>query len=445
MHPTFDIEKLIDARQLGRFDLKLLLWSFLAMAADGYDLSGLASAAPALSSAWHVVPRAFTPALSASLFGMLFGAPVLGNLGDRLGRKPAIVAGCAVYGLATLATAYATDLDQMVALRFLTGIGLGGLMPNIIALNAEFAPKRVRAALIVLAFTGITTGAGLPGAVQAWLIPNYGWGIVFWIGGLVPLVVACCLRFALPESARYLALRSERRGELLSTIRRLRPDLAIPEGAQFVTAAAPQAHASAIRQLFRGRFLWITPLVWACFATGLMANFFLNSWLPLILHGDGLTAKETGIATLSYHYAGTAGGLLVSLILGRFGFAAIALLFLFGTLATAAIGIPGLSYGGLVAAVMLSGFGVIGAQFCNDATSGLIYPTAFRSTGVGWALGVGRFGSILGPVAGGLLIGRTSLQHLFQFAAAPMTMGLLASSGLAILWCRHSGTARVLT
>jgi len=444
MQATLDIEQVLGVRQLRWFDVSVLFWSFLAMVADGYDLAGLASAAPALAVAWHLPPKAFAPALSASLFGILFGAPFLGNLGDRFGRKPVIIIGCAVYGLGTLATARATNLDEIVVLRFFTGLGLGGLMPNIVALNAELAPKRLRAVLIILTFTGISMGAGLPGAVQAWLIPSYGWQIVFWIGGFVPLAVACCLLFALPESPRYLARQPDRRAELLRTIRQLRPGLAIADHTQVVTAPTRQMFASTIRQLLGGSFVWLTPLVWACFAAALMANFFLNSWLPLILHGNGMTARQNGIATLCYHYAGMAGGLLVSVVLGRFGFALIALLFLFGALGTAAIGIPGLSYTGLVATVMLSGFGIIGAQFCNTATSGLIYPTEFRSSGVGWALGVGRFGSILGPLVGGLLIGRVTLQHLFLLGAAPMIAGLFASLWLAQLTYRQTCTTRIL-
>ena len=125
----------------------------------------------------HVAAKAFAPALSASLFGILFGAPLLGYIGDRFGRKAAILAGCTIYGLGTLATVWTTNLDQVVVLRFLAGIGIGGLMPNTIALNSELAPKRLRAALVVLMFTGITTGGGIPGYVQAWLIPHYGWQI----------------------------------------------------------------------------------------------------------------------------------------------------------------------------------------------------------------------------------------------------------------------------
>jgi AAHS family 4-hydroxybenzoate transporter-like MFS transporter len=423
-----NIEELVDGQKFGRFNVNLLVWSFLAMAADGFDLAGLASAAPELARTWHVAPKAFAPALSASLFGILFGAPLLGHAGDRFGRKTLIVTGCVVFSLGTLATVWTTNLDQVVALRVLTGVGIGGLMPNAIALNSELAPKRLRATLVVLMFTGITAGAGIPGLIQAWLIPRYGWQVMFWIGGLAPLIVAVCLLFALPESVKFLAFKPDRHAEFLTSVRRLRRDLTIPDNAQLVGAPAAQGNGSGIEAIFRGSFALITPLLWVCFASALMANFFLNSWLPLIFEGSGLTAKQSGIATSLYHGGGTIGGLLVSLALGRFGFTVIALLFLCATLAIAAIGFPGLSYVAMVSAVALSGFCTLGAQFGNNAASGLLYPTASRSSGVGWALGIGRFGSIAGPLVGGLLVGmKVPARQLFVLAAMPMVAGLIAS------------------
>ncbi|HME39170.1 MAG TPA: MFS transporter [Steroidobacteraceae bacterium] len=433
---VLNLQELIDGQKFGRFNLNLLVWSFLAMVADGFDLAGLASAAPDLARTWHLAPKAFAPALSASLFGILLGAPLLGHAGDRFGRKTLIVAGCLLFSLGTLATVWAATLNQIVALRVLTGIGIGGLMPNAIALNSELAPKRLRATLVVLMFTGITAGAGLPGAIQAWLIPHYGWQVMFWVGGLAPLIVAAGLQFALPESVTVLAAKPRRRAEFLATVRRLRRDLAIPDAARFVVPPAPPAGGLSIKPLFSGSFAWMTPLLWVCFASALMANFFLNSWLPLIFESNGLTPKQNGIATSLYHYGGTIGGLLVSLVLGRFGFAVIAVLFLLATLAIAAIGLPGLSYVAMVSAVTVSGFCTLGAQFGNNAASGLLYPTAFRSSGVGWALGIGRFGSIAGPLVGGMLIGLKVPPHqFFLLAAVPMAVGLAASASAARL--RH--------
>ena len=359
MRQTLQIEELVDGQRFGRFNINLLLWSFLAMIADGYDIAALASAAPQLARTWHVAAKAFAPALSASLFGILFGAPLLGYVGDRCGRKTAILAGCMIYGLGTLATVWTTNLDQVVVLRFLAGIGIGGLMPNTIALNSELAPKRLRAALVVLMFTGITTGGAIPGYVQAWLIPQHGWQIMFWIGGIAPLLIAAALLFALPESVKYLVSHPARRAQLLATLRRLRRDLLIGDDAQFTFAPAPRVPGTGLAQLFSGRLAFITPILWLCFITALMANYFLNSWLPLIFENSGFTAQQSGLAISCYHYGGTVGGLFVALVLGRFGFTAIAALFVLAVPAIAAIGLPGISFATMVSAVALAGFGVL--------------------------------------------------------------------------------------
>jgi AAHS family 4-hydroxybenzoate transporter-like MFS transporter len=441
---VISLDDLVNGQKFGRFNLNLLVWSFLAMVADGFDIAGLASATPGLARAWHVAPKDFAPALSASLFGILFGAPLLGYAGDRYGRKTAIIAGCIIFSLGTLATVWAANLDQVVAFRVLTGIGVGGLMPNAIALNAELAPMRLRATLIVLMFTGISAGAGLPGLIQAWLIPRYGWQVMFWIGGLAPLVVAICLLITLPESVKFLALKPGRHPEFLATVRRLRRDLTIADEARFVVASAEHGSGSGIRRIFSASFAWITPLLWLCFASALMANFFLNSWLPLIFESNGLTAKQSGIGISLYHYGGVIGGLLVSVMLGRLGFTVIAVLFLLAAPAIAAIGLPGLPYVVLALAVTLSGFCTVGAQYGNNAAAGLLYPTAIRSRGVGWALGVGRFGSIAGPLAGGALIGlKVPAQQFFLIAAVPMLAGLIASIGIARLCRSRLGGVRL--
>ncbi|HEY6453022.1 MAG TPA: MFS transporter [Steroidobacteraceae bacterium] len=444
MTQVLRIEALVDGRRFDRFNFNLLIWSFLAMLGDGYDIAALASAAPQLARSWHVATSAFAPALSASLFGILLGAPSLGYAGDRFGRRSAIIAGCAIYGVATLSTVLASGLGQLVPLRFVAGVGIGGLMPNTIALNAELAPRRLRGGLIVLMFTGITAGGAIPGFVQAWLIPAHGWQIMFWIGGLVPLVVATCLRFALPESVKYLVRRPQRRAQLLATVRRLRPDLAVAEDAQFQFEPAPPAHGSGLAQIFGDGLTWITALLWFCFASALMANYFLTSWLPLIFENHGYTPRQSGIAITCYHYGGTLGGLIVAVVLGRFGFGAVAALFLLAIPAIAAIGLSGVSFVSVTVAVLLAGLCTLGAQFGNNAASGLLYPTVFRSRGVGWALGAGRLGSVAGPLVGGLLVGmQLPLQRLFLLAAVPMAAGLIAAVSLAALCHRRFAGARL--
>ncbi len=426
-------DRLVDEQRLGRFNLKLLVWSFLAMFADGYDISALSFAAPELVRAWHVPQSAFGPVFSASLFGILFGAPLLGYFGDRFGRRTAIIAGSIVYGVSTLAMLWATNLTTMLVLRIITGIGIGGLMPNTIALNSELSPKRWRATLVVLMFTGITLGSGTPGPVAAWLVPHYGWKILFLIGGVVPLVVAFCLRFALPESIKFLARYPQRRAELLQVARAIRPELTIPDDAEFIVTQQTRGEAG-LTQIFGRGLALITPLLWVCFATALMANYFLNSWLPLIFEGSGMSPRDAALASTLYHVGGTVGGFVISILLDRFGFVAIAVLLAIAAPAVAALGLNGISHGLVTFLAAAAGFSVLGAQFGNNASAGLLYPPAFRSEGVGWALGIGRFGSIIGPSVGGVLIAmHLPMQQLFLAASLPLAVGLIAAALLARL------------
>ncbi|MEJ0034597.1 MAG: MFS transporter [Gammaproteobacteria bacterium] len=445
---VIQIESLVDEQKIRWFNIKLLLWSWLAMFADGFDISALSFAVPELVREWGQPGPAFRWAQVASNIGVLVGAPLIGYVGDRFGRRVAIVLGSAIFGTFTLAMSQATSIDQLTVLRFLTGIGIGGLMPNTIALNAELAPHRWRATLVVLMFTGITLGSGTPGAVAGWLVPNFGWKVLFLIGGVVPLVVAACIWFVLPESVKFLAKRPERNAELLKTARTMRPDLRIAADALFIApppAGTPvhgaMAHAPArgigilgLGEILRGSLRFITPLLWVCFATTLMANFFLNSWIPLILEGNGLSPKEAAFASAGYHVGGTIGGLLVSLLLNRYGYSAIVALFVLAPIAIFSMGLEGNSHAMTALVTCVAGFAVLGVQFGNNACAGLIYPTEARSNGVGWALGIGRIGAIVGPLIGAELIARKMpLSELFAWASTPMAVGAIAAVGVTVL------------
>ncbi|MEJ1962430.1 MAG: MFS transporter [Gammaproteobacteria bacterium] len=453
---SVQIEQLVDDQKIRWFNIKLLLWSWLAMFADGFDISALSFAVPELVREWHQPGPAFKIALAASNVGVLIGAPLLGYIGDRFGRRVAIVLGSVIFGLFTLGMTQASSIDQLTVLRFLTGIGIGGLMPNTIALNAELSPRRWRATLVVLMFTGITLGSGTPGAVAGWIVPHFGWQVLFVVGGIVPLAVAACLWFVLPESVKFMARRPERTAELLQTARAMRPDLQIASDAVFVAEASAEVRARAaapvtatvaplrgvgflgLGEIFRGSLRFITPLLWVCFATTLMANFFLNSWIPLILEGNGLTPKEAALASAGYHVGGTAGGLLVSLLLNRYGYTAIVALFVLAPVAIFGMGLEGNSHAMTAMITCLSGFAVLGVQFGNNACSGLIYPTEARSNGVGWALGIGRLGAIVGPVVGGVLLAqKMPFSELFAWASTPMIVGAVAAVGVAALCYRR--------
>jgi AAHS family 4-hydroxybenzoate transporter-like MFS transporter len=397
---------------------------------------------------WGQPGPAFKYAQAASNVGVLIGAPLLGYIGDRFGRRIAVVLGSVIFGVFTLGMTQATSIDQLTVLRFLTGIGIGGLMPNTIALNAELAPRRWRALLVVLMFTGITLGSGTPGAVAGWLVPHFGWKVLFITGGVVPLAVAVCVWLALPESVKFLVKRPERQAELLKTARTMRPDLEIASDAIFIApppagmpAHGGMAHAPArgirvmgLGEIFRGSLKFITPLLWICFITTLMANYFLNSWIPLILENNGLTPKEAAFASAGYHVGGTVGGVLVSMLLNRYGYSAIVALFVLAPIAIFSMGLEGHSHAMTALITCIAGFAVLGVQFGNNACSGLIYPTEARSNGAGFALGIGRLGAILGPVIGGTLLAqKLPLSELFAWASAPMAAGAVAAIGVAAL------------
>lgn len=440
-----DVDALVDGQRFGRFNLNLLVWSFLAMFTDGFEISSLGLAAPHIIREWHVAPASLGPMMSASLVGILVGAPLFGGLGDRYGRRLAIIAGCLLFGVTTLAVVATTTTTQITGLRFLTGLGMGGLMPNTVALNSELSPRRLRARLIILMFMGITLGSGSPGLIAAFVVPTYGWKSLFLLGGLVPLVVSVGLILALPESIKFLATQRRRRAALLHTARAMRPDLVIPDDAEFTVASSAAAEPKgALAPVFAGGLLPITLLLWLCFATALMANYFLNSWMPLLFEAKGMASGTAALVSTAYHFGATVGGLAMSFVLDRFGFLAIAAMLALAAPAILTIGVEGVPAPLLALCVGLSGFCVLGAQFGTNAASGLIYPTAIRAKGSGLAFAVGRFGSVLGPLVGASMLAmKLRLPAMLAVVAAPMLIGAVAALVLAGVARRRFGGLRI--
>jgi len=421
---TVDITQLIDAQQIRALNVRIILISFLVMFSDGYALAAAAYAAPGMLSEWHISRASLGPMFSASLFGMLFGAPLFGFLGDRYGRKKGIVWSCFVYGIASLGIVASTTLSQVILLRFLSGIGLGGLPPNTVSLNAEFAPKRIRATMIVLMFMGITVGGILPGTVYAYF-PQFGWRMLFLVGGVFPIIVAVAALFFLPESIKFLVLRRNQTA-LVRLTRSLDPSLSIPSDAEFVVKEH-SATATTIARLFTDGYAWITPLLWLLFLTNLMANFFLNSWMPTLFRDSGLTVRLTALTTAAYYVGGILGGLVISRLLDRRRLETLGIAFGLGCLVVPFIGshLPHLL---LIATVFAAGFCILGNQLGINAISGLVYPTAIRANGIGWANAIGRFGAISGPMIGAWLLARnTSIERLFLVPILPLAVGALAS------------------
>jgi AAHS family 4-hydroxybenzoate transporter-like MFS transporter len=433
---VFDISAFIDNRGMNRLNATVVIFCFVIVLCDGYDIGAVAFAGPSLVKAWGITNMAaLGTAFSAGLFGILFGSLLFGWVGDRYGRTRAIIGSLLTLGFFSLATVWAGSLSQLISLRFLTGIGIGGLLPNPIALNAEFAPKRLRATMIIISFSGITLGGAIPGPVAAWLVPRYGWEVLFVIGGLVPIAMAIAAAIWLPESIKHLAIKSNRRSEVVKLLQAMKPGLAISPNTRFVVADEQVYQAFRPIQLFGNGLHFITPLLWLLFVCTLMSFFFVNSWLPVVLTSAHIPVAHAALATSVFQAAGTIGGLALCRPIDRFGFVPLCAVYLFALIVTPLIGYATQSEWLLMVVVFFSGFTLFSLQFGINATSAMIYPTSIRSNGSGWAFGVGRCGAVAGPIVAGVLIGmHLSIEHLFLFLAIPLSIATVASLVMARLY-----------
>jgi MFS transporter, AAHS family, 4-hydroxybenzoate transporter len=419
------VSRLLDERGLSSFQIKLLAWSFFMVLIDGYDITAIAFAAPSLVKEWGLKPGALGPVFSASLIGILFGSAVFGWVGDRFGRKAALVWSNLVFGVFTLAAAYSTDLTQMFWLRLLAGIGIGGVIPNAVAINAESAPRKMRATLAILAVGCVPLGGAIPGFVTAALVPTHGWQILFYIGGIVPIIIALVAMMGLPESIKYMALHESQRGKMEATIKAIQPNYPIPANAKFVIEDEKQFPGFNPAYLFRDGLALITPLVWLLFALNLMGYFFLISWTPILMTASKLPPATAALSGALLQVGGTVAAIGLCWWFQRHRFLALAIMFACAVPVVASIGFAGLtSQTALLVATFLAGFLVLGIQTGINAVGALIYPTSLRANGSGWQLGIGRIGSIVGPMAGGLLIG-LPVERLYLWSAVPFVIAAI--------------------
>jgi MFS transporter, AAHS family, 4-hydroxybenzoate transporter len=423
-----DVTEVLDRQKITSFNVRLVILAFLVMMTDGFDLGAVAFAGPGLIKEWGLRGPELGVLLSSSLAAGFFGPPILGYLADRFGRKRVIVAGAFAFGLLTLAAVATTSLSQLVVVRILTGIALAGTLPTVVSLINEFAPKQARATMVILMFTGVTFGGGLPGLIAAKFMAAHGWRILFWVGGLAPLVIATVLLFALPESVKYLTLHRERRDELVTLLNRIDGTLQIGPDTRFIISGEQNRPRFSIGALLEGPLAMLTPLYWTSNLVALMVFYFINQWMPTVLSSSGVSVEQAAIATTLFQFGGTLGGLLSMRILDKYGFLPVPILFACAIPIVISIGIPGLAPAALIALVASAGFCLLGLQFGNIATEANIYPTYIRSWGVGSNFAVARIGGGLGPLLGGMAFGaHLPPQQIFMIAAAPLVIGFIAA------------------
>jgi AAHS family 4-hydroxybenzoate transporter-like MFS transporter len=370
-----DVSRVIDEQPLSRFQIKVILLCAAALFMDGFDVTSMGYVAPSLSKLWGLKPGALGPVFGAGLSGLMVGALIFSPLSDRIGRKAIIAASAALFGAFSLLTPLAETLDQLFWLRFATGLGLGGAMPNAIALTSEYLPKRLRATLTMVMFFGFSLGSGLGGAIAALLIRNYDWKAVFWFGGTASLVLVPVLLLMLPESIRLLTLRGTAGNQVAAFLTRINPSLRYDAATtRFVASDEHANRGFPVKLLFCDGRAVVTLLFWVMFFVNLLELYFLANWLPTLVHNAGLSEQQALVATGLIHIGG-----------------------------------------------------IVGAQISANALAASYYPTVMRATGVGWALGIGRIGSVVGPVVGGIVISmQWATPTIFAVGAMPTVLATIA-------------------
>jgi AAHS family 4-hydroxybenzoate transporter-like MFS transporter len=436
---SLNLSDAIDARPVHRFQLLVFALCFLCLLADGFDAQALGYVVPAMSRQWNIAPSTFAPAFSAGLIGMAFGALGLGSIADYVGRRKIIVICTAIVGAATLAMSSVSSLSELMVLRVVAGIALGGIIPNALALCAEYSPSRLRALVVMITACGISVGSALGGLVAGVLLKSHGWPIVFQIGGGLSLALSAITLLALPESIRFRAVRESKGAELATLMRRVCPGLQCNEHTRWV-ANEEKAPGLTVRHLFAQGRAVPTLLIWAIYFTCLLQIYFFASWLPTVLTRAGVSMQSSVYATSALQIAGTVASIALGTVLERYNPARVlTLLFLFGA---ASIGAIGLSLDNpylLIVATAGAGVGVVGGQAGTHAIASRVYPTFMRSTGMGWGLGIGRIGSVVGPLVGGMLLAMSwPAQDLLFLGALPALVSAAAAFALSRLFSRDN-------
>jgi AAHS family 4-hydroxybenzoate transporter-like MFS transporter len=398
-----DVAEFIDQQPIGRFQIKLLVTCAAVLFLDGFDTTAIGYVAPSLAREWGLTKGALGPVFSAGLFGLMIGALLFGPLADRIGRKRIIILSTLAFGIGALATAFARDVNTLLAIRFLTGLGLGGAMPNAVAMTSEFNPRRRRATMVMIMFCGFSVGAALGGLLAAPLIPHFGWRSVFVVGGVAPLLLVPILALWLPESVRFLALTGRANTRVAGLLGLISPRAAFAPAARFVVHE-PELPGIPVLHLFKEGRTLVTLLLWVVFFMSLLDIYFLSNWLPTVLNDLGASVSEAALIGSMLQVGGVVGTFALGSIIDRFSFRALALVYFIAVFAVGAIGQLSHSTVFVSMAIFAAGFCVVGGQIAANALAAGYYPTSVRATGVGWALGVGRVGSIVGPMVGGVLL-----------------------------------------
>lgn len=409
---TLNINTVVDKAKFTPFHWSVLIWCLLIIIFDGYDLVIYGVALPLLMQEWELSTVQAGLLASTALFGMMFGAMSFGTLSDKLGRKKTIMICVAIFSGFTFLGAFASSPVEFGILRFLAGLGIGGVMPNVVALMTEYAPKRIRSTLVAVMFSGYAIGGMASALLGAWLVADHGWKIMFFIAG-IPFVALPIIWKFLPESLMFLTKKGET-AQVAEIVQKISPEQKLNAETRFVLNDVIAGDEAPLRALFQQGRMFSTLMFWVAFFMCLLMVYALGSWLPKLMIQAGYSLGASMLFLFALNIGGMVGAIGGGALADRFHLKPVlSIMFTVGALALILLGFNS-PQAVLYTLIAVAGAATIGSQILLYTFVAQFYPTAVRSTGMGWASGIGRIGAIVGPILTGALL-TLQLPHQMNF------------------------------
>lgn len=429
MSKAVNVNDIIDHAKFSKFHFKVLAWCLLIILFDGYDLAINGVVLPLLMEEWGLSAMQAGMLASTALAGMMFGAMLFGSLADKIGRKKVIMICIVLFSGLTFAGGFASNPTEFAILRFLAGLGIGGVMPNLVALTSEYAPQKMRSTLVTGMFSGYAVGGVMAALLGAWFTPSFGWEIMFFIAG-IPLFLLPVIWKFLPESLTFI-VQKNRQDEARTIVRQLAPQVSVQETTTFELHQVDTPESASVMSLFRRGRATNTILFWIAFFTCLLTMYALSSWLPKLMMAAGYSMDNSLMFMMVMNVGAVVGIVGGGILADRFHLKPVLMcLGLMGAIVMSLMGFQSNQFL-LYILVFLAGAASIGSQMLLYSYVAQYYPLAVRSTGIGWSSAIGRMGAIIGPILIGGLLGMNLPAH-FNFIAVGLPV-LITAIAVALI------------
>ncbi len=437
---TIDVRQFVDERRFSLYQWGILATCVMMIAIDAYDALTVGFVIPSLMQAWQMEKAVFGPVMSASIVGMAIGAIISGPLYARSTPKTVMVLSMVAFGLCSLGSIYSETPLSLGIWRLLTGIGIGAAVPGANTLMFEFAPTRRSSLVINTIACGGMLGAGACGIAAGLLVPGYGWKSLFIVGAVLPIALAVIAHLTMPEPLRFMVMRGWPAERIAAVLRRIDPKHNF-SGTRFLfTEEQKVDHESGMGVLLSRHLRTGTLMLWISYFSGTFAYYLLMGWLPTMLQEAGSSLRNATLATSLLSAGGIVGAFCFGWLMDRFDRNnVLALAFALGGVSIWTLGQQAGRAELVPIVLFIAGLGLSGAHFSLPGLAAAYYPTSGRSTGIAWMYGVGRFGGIAAPLAGGVLLRAGGAAAFYAAVTAAVLVPAFA------LWIKRRATSRHAT